>query len=132
MNWVAPIKDKETLDLFGQTLKDIDYKYYIMFELGIGTGLQLQDILSFRNKDVTNKEEMLDNLGSDKTNISPEPTVEDVKEYTETVVDDMLTDENNNTPVWFNVLFKIIPVSLVLILLVGIGALFYIKKKNNE
>lgn len=86
----------------------------------------------YKDENVTNKEEMLDNLGSDKTNISPEPTVEDVKEYTETVVDDMLTDENNNNPVWFTVLFKIIPVSLVIILLVGIGALFYIKKKNNE
>ncbi len=66
MNWVAPIKDKETLDLFGQTLKDIDYKYYIMFELGIGTGLQLQDILSFRNKDVTNKEEITVSIGTKK------------------------------------------------------------------
>ena len=26
-----------------------------MFELGVGTGLQLQDILAFKNKDVTGK-----------------------------------------------------------------------------
>ena len=42
MNWVAPIKDQETLKNFGETLKQVDYKYYIMFELGVGTGLQLQ------------------------------------------------------------------------------------------
>ena len=46
MNWVAPIKDQETLKNFGETLKQVDYKYYIMFELGVGTGLQLQDILA--------------------------------------------------------------------------------------
>ena len=50
MNWVAPIKDYETLENFKKVLKDIDYKYYIMFELGIGTGLQLQDILTFKNR----------------------------------------------------------------------------------
>ena len=66
MNWVAPSKDKETLDVFGQTLEDIDYRYYIMFELGIGTGLQLQDILSFRNRDVTNKEEITVSIGTKK------------------------------------------------------------------
>ena len=33
MNWVAPIKDYETLENFKKVLKDIDYKYYIMFEL---------------------------------------------------------------------------------------------------
>ena len=38
MNWVAPIKDQETLKNFGETLKQVDYKYYIMFELGVGTG----------------------------------------------------------------------------------------------
>ena len=34
MNWVAPIKDEETLEAFGEALKDIDQKYYILFELG--------------------------------------------------------------------------------------------------
>ena len=52
MNWVAPIKDEETLEAFAEALKDIDEKYYFMFELGIGTGLQLQDVLQFKVKDV--------------------------------------------------------------------------------
>lgn len=64
MNWVAPIKDEETLKLFGETLKEVDYKYYIMFELGVGTGLQLQDILSFKNKDVTGKKEITVEIGT--------------------------------------------------------------------
>ena len=64
MNWVAPIKDEKTLQLFGETLKEVDYKYYIMFELGVGTGLQLQDILSFKNKDVTGKKEITVEIGT--------------------------------------------------------------------
>ena len=64
MNWVAPIKDEETLKRFGETLKEVDYKYYIMFELGVGTGLQLQDILSFKNKDVTDKKEITVEIGT--------------------------------------------------------------------
>lgn len=56
MNWVAPIKDEETLQKFREALRAVDDKYYILFEIGIGTGLQLQDILQFRVKDVRNKD----------------------------------------------------------------------------
>ena len=50
MNWVAPIKDDTTLEKFKQKLREVDDKYYILFEIGVGTGLQLQEILKFRNK----------------------------------------------------------------------------------
>ena len=58
MNWVSPIKDEETLEKFKKKLKEVDDKYYILFEIGVGTGLQLQDILQFRNKDIRGKTEM--------------------------------------------------------------------------
>ena len=56
MNWVAPIKDDTTLEKFKQKLREVDDKYYILFEIGVGTGLQLQEILKFRNKDIRDKE----------------------------------------------------------------------------
>lgn len=56
MNWVAPIKDEETLKQFKEKLREMDDKYYIMFEIGVGTGLQLQEILKFKNKDVRGKD----------------------------------------------------------------------------
>lgn len=56
MNWVAPIKDDETLEKFKQKLRETDDKYYILFEIGVGTGLQLQEILKFRNKDIRDKD----------------------------------------------------------------------------
>ncbi len=66
MNWVAPIKDEETLQRFKDTLRVIDDKYYILFEIGIGTGLQLQDILQFRVKDVRGKDELSAEIGTKK------------------------------------------------------------------
>lgn len=64
MNWVAPIKDEETLQKFKDTLRTIDDKYYILFEIGIGTGLQLQDILQFKVKDVRDKEQLTAVIGT--------------------------------------------------------------------
>lgn len=58
MNWVAPIKDDETLEKFKQKLREMDDKYYIMFEIGVGTGLQLQEILKFKNKDIRGKDKI--------------------------------------------------------------------------
>lgn len=66
MNWVAPIKDEETLNKFRETLRAIDDKYYILFEIGIGTGLQLQDILQFRIGDVKGKDELSAEIGTKK------------------------------------------------------------------
>jgi integrase len=66
MNWVAPIKDDDTLRLFCNALKEVDIKYYIMFELGVGTGLQLQNILSFKVKDVQGKYEINVEIGTRK------------------------------------------------------------------
>ena len=56
MNWVAPIKDEETLQKYKTALRAVGDKYYILFEIGIGTGLQLQDILQFRVGDVRGKD----------------------------------------------------------------------------
>ena len=85
MNWVAPIKDEKTLKLFGDTLKEVDYKYYIMFQLGVGTGLQLQDILSFKNKDVTGKSEITVKIGTKNivnTFTVPEDLQRTISDYT--------------------------------------------------
>lgn len=86
MNWVAPIKDYETLENFKKVLKDIDYKYYIMFELGIGTGLQLQDVLTFKNKDVRGKSEITVKIGAkniENTFTVPEELQKIITDYTE-------------------------------------------------
>ena len=64
MNWVSPIKDDETIEKFKKLLKEAGDKYYIMFELGVGTGMQLQDILSLKIKDVLNKNSITVKIGT--------------------------------------------------------------------
>ena len=66
MGWVSPIKDEATLEKFKQALRKVDDKYYIMFELGIGTGLLLQDILQLKNRDVYEKEVITVVIGARK------------------------------------------------------------------
>lgn len=67
MNWVAPIKDEQTLEEFRNALKEVDVKYYIMFEIGVGTGMQLVEILKLKNKDVAGKTEIVSEIGKRKT-----------------------------------------------------------------
>ena len=63
MNWVSPIKDAETLIRFKEKLRQTDDKYYILFEIGVGTGLQLQEILKFRNQDIRGKDRIEAEIG---------------------------------------------------------------------
>lgn len=69
MNWVAPIKDDTTLEKFKQKLREVDDKYYILFEIGVGTGLQLQEILKFRNKDIRDKDSIEASIGTKISNV---------------------------------------------------------------
>lgn len=85
MNWVAPIKDEKTLNEFRQRLKEHDNKYYIMFEIGVGTGLQLQDILQFKVKDIVNKNQITVQIGtrnSERTYKVPDDLIQIIKDYT--------------------------------------------------
>lgn len=64
MNWVSPIKDEETLQRFKDALREVDDKYYILFEIGVGTGMQLQEILKFKNKDIRGKDKIEASIGT--------------------------------------------------------------------
>ncbi len=85
MNWVAPIKDEETLNKFRETLRAIDDKYYILFEIGIGTGLQLQDILQFRVGDVRGKDALAAEIGT-KRIVRTFPLKPELKEIIDTFI----------------------------------------------
>ncbi len=66
MNWVAPIKDEETLRNYEMELKNVDEKYFIMFRLGVGTGMQVQDLLKLSVGDVRGKDSITVFLGTRK------------------------------------------------------------------
>lgn len=86
MNWVAPIKDDETLQQFKDKLREMDDKYYIMFEIGVGTGLQLQEILKFKNKDIRGKDSIEACIGTKnikRTFLIPPELKQIIENYTE-------------------------------------------------
>ena len=86
MNWVAPIKEEETLQKFKETLMKMGDKYYIMFEIGVGTGMQLQDILKLKVKDVRDKDEIQASIGTKeivRTFRFSEDLQESIRKFTE-------------------------------------------------
>ena len=56
MNFVQPIRDKEVLKLIASDLRSQSEKYYIMFSIGIYSGLRVSDILKLKVKDVNGKD----------------------------------------------------------------------------
>ena len=85
MNWVAPIKEEETLRRYEQELMNVDTKYFIMFRLGVGTGLQVQELLKLCVRDVRGKDSLTVYLGTKrvKRTYRFEPDVKAViEEYT--------------------------------------------------
>lgn len=85
MNWVAPIKDEEILKRYEDELKEVDVKYYIMFRIGIGTGLQVQDLLKLSVADVKGKDSLTVYLGTRhiKRTFHFEPDLkEELKDFT--------------------------------------------------
>lgn len=52
MNTVQPIRDKEKIQEIQRFLLEWNYKYYLMFLMGIRSGLRISDILKLKVKDV--------------------------------------------------------------------------------
>lgn len=55
MNIVQPVRDKRKLEAMKTLLREKDEKYYIMFIIGINSGLRVSDILNLKVKDVKDK-----------------------------------------------------------------------------
>ena len=58
MNFVDPIRDAETVKDIGEYLKTIDYKWFVMYSIGIYSGLRISDILNLKVRDVRGKQEI--------------------------------------------------------------------------
>lgn len=55
MNFVEPIRSRTKLHDIEDWLKAYSEKYYVMFEIGIYSGLRVSDILALRREDVWHK-----------------------------------------------------------------------------
>ena len=58
MNYVEPIRDSRTVKDIADYLRNRDEKYYIMYMIGIYSGLRVSDILKLRVRDVKGKKEI--------------------------------------------------------------------------
>ena len=58
MNFVEPIRDITTVQDIADYLKEKDEKYYIMYLVGIYSGLRISDILRLKVRDVRGKDKI--------------------------------------------------------------------------
>lgn len=58
INYVEPIKKTSDINRLIQYLKEKDYKYCVIFIIGIYSGLRISDILNLNIRDVENKTEI--------------------------------------------------------------------------
>jgi integrase len=85
MEYVQPIRDKAKIEEIKSTLKRKSYRDYLLFTLGINTGLRISDLLQLKVEDVRNKthikikEKKTGKTKRFKLNI---PTIEIINEYT--------------------------------------------------
>lgn len=56
MNFVQPIKNEEKIEQMKQALRKKSYRNYMIFILGITTGLRISDLIKLKVKDVRDKE----------------------------------------------------------------------------
>lgn len=56
MKTVQPIRDTKTINQLKQILQERGKKYYIMFTIGLNTGLRISDILTLTAADIQNKD----------------------------------------------------------------------------
>lgn len=85
MNWVAPIKEEETLRRYKRELRKKGLKYSIMFELGSETGMSLKDLLNLRIKDLKDKDTLTALIGKQNCQISyvlPDALKQDIAKLT--------------------------------------------------
>ena len=55
MEFVEQIRDRETINLVKRILKEHGTRDYLLFLMGINSGLRISDILKLKVKDVLNK-----------------------------------------------------------------------------
>lgn len=58
MNYVEPIRDSTTVQDVADYLKEVSPKYFIMYMIGIYSGLRISDILKLKVRDVRGKDKI--------------------------------------------------------------------------
>lgn len=114
MKRVQPIREKTKLEDIKRILKSKNERNFIMFEIGIYTGLRISDILQLKVKDLKNQEYLkLTEKKTDKDNrILINPILKrDLKKYLENRIDEeyiIKSREGDNKPLKRSMAYKIL------------------------
>ena len=91
MNYVEPIRDKKSINNIKSILKASSMRNFIMFTLGINSGLRISDILRLKVQDVTGDKIIIREKKTGKVKNFPlNPILK--KEMTAFILDSKLTD----------------------------------------
>lgn len=52
MNLVQPIRSKDMINQLGEVLRRVNEKYYVMYRIGVTSGLRISDILNIKVSDI--------------------------------------------------------------------------------
>ncbi|NOU63167.1 tyrosine-type recombinase/integrase [Paenibacillus sp. LMG 31461] len=126
MNFVQPIRDQETIDAIKEFLMKRSHRNYMMFVLGINTGLRIQDILKLRVRDVNGEYLVMTEMKTDKRKIIEiNPLLKrEIKRYTAgQQEDDYLfpSRQGGNRPIKRDMAYKIMKTAAKKFGLVDIG-----------
>jgi integrase len=113
MNWVSPIKDEDTLNNLLDALRAQDEKYYILFRVGVGTGLQVKEILNMRVGEILGKDEIMVYIGAKnlrRTYLISQDLKGIVKDYTKEMElsDYLIPGSKRGTPLTRNQAYRVI------------------------
>ena len=69
MKLVQPIRSKDLINEFGNVLKEMNDKYFVMFRIGVTSGLRISDILNIKVSDVKRNYIQITEKKTDKNRI---------------------------------------------------------------
>ena len=91
MNTVQPIRDKKTIEAMKRELLKSGTRDYMLFMLGVNTGLRISDILKLKVSDVKNKSHIT--LTEDKTDKAKRIKINGLKQELDNYIDGLQADD---------------------------------------
>ena len=88
MKLVQPIRSQELIDRLSEELQEMNEKYFIMFTIGITSGLRISDILNIKVKDIKRNYIQIIEKKTDK------PRVFKLNEFTKELCLNFIEDNN--------------------------------------
>lgn len=114
MKFVQPIRDYQKIEQVKKLLKSKSERNYIMFVLGLNTGLRISDLINIKVKHVRDRNHIViteKKTGKDKRILITDSLKKDLKGYIENLEDEdylIPSRQGNNKPICRHTAYKIL------------------------